>query len=119
LSGTLAEANIAAERVRAAFQAAAVAPDSPQIPATVSIGVASGAPRASIDVMITRADAMLYRAKDNGRNRVELDEEFIAPVAECPADNGFYERVEVRADVRAAAAAAQPVTALAVPIVLR
>ena len=45
LSGTLAEATIAAERVRTAFEKAAVAPDSPQIPATVSIGIACGCAR--------------------------------------------------------------------------
>ena len=83
ISGTLAEASIAAERVRAAFQAAALAPDSPQIPATVSIGVVSGSPMVPIDAMIARADAMLYRAKDNGRNRVEPDEEFIAAAVAC------------------------------------
>ena len=77
LSGTLAEACIAAERVRSAFEAAALAPDSPQIPATVSIGVACGLPNVSIDVLIARADAVLYRAKANGRNRVEPDEELI------------------------------------------
>jgi diguanylate cyclase (GGDEF)-like protein len=119
LSGTLAEASIAAERVRAAFQAAAVGPDSPQIPATVSIGVASGAPTVSIDVLITRADAMLYHAKANGRNRVELDEEFVSAAEERPAGNASHERVEVRADLRAAAAGMKPVPALAVPIMLR
>ena len=49
ISGTLAEACIAAERVRSAFERAAVAPGGPQIPATVSIGVACGLPDASID----------------------------------------------------------------------
>ena len=73
ISANLAEACIAAERVRSAFQAAAVAPDSPQIPSTVSIGVACGLPDASIDALIARADAALYRAKANGRNRVEPD----------------------------------------------
>ena len=44
ISVKLADACIAAERVRVAFEAAALAPDSPQIPVTVSIGVASGLP---------------------------------------------------------------------------
>ncbi len=77
ISGTLSESCIAAERVRSAFEKAAVAPDSPQIPVTVSIGVACGLPSVSINVLITRADAVLYRAKANGRNRVELDDEMM------------------------------------------
>ncbi len=67
ISGKLADACIAAERVRAAFEAAALAPDSPQIPVTVSIGVACGLPNVAIDKIIERADAVLYRAKENGR----------------------------------------------------
>jgi diguanylate cyclase (GGDEF)-like protein len=81
ISGKLADACIAAERVRAAFEAAALAPDSPQIPVTVSIGVACGLPTANIDNIIERADAVLYRAKENGRNRVEADEELVTPGA--------------------------------------
>jgi diguanylate cyclase (GGDEF)-like protein len=113
ISGTLAEAGIAAERVRAAFQAAALAPDSRGIPATVSIGAVSGAPNASIDVMIERADAMLYRAKENGRNRVESDKDFVVPVT-VPEP-----RAENRTEIRKAAPAMTPVPALAVPIFLR
>jgi diguanylate cyclase (GGDEF)-like protein len=78
ISGKLADACIAAERVRSAFEAAALAPDSPQIPVTVSIGVACGLPTAAIEKIIERADAALYKAKDNGRNRVEPDEEMVS-----------------------------------------
>jgi diguanylate cyclase (GGDEF)-like protein len=86
LSGSLNEAAIAAERVRSAFQKASGAPDGPQIPATVSIGVACGLPDASIDVLIARADAVLYRAKANGRNRVELDDELVSGTADRRLD---------------------------------
>jgi diguanylate cyclase (GGDEF)-like protein len=91
LSGTLAEAAIAAERVRAAFQAAALDPNGHQIPATVSIGVACGSPNATVELLLARADTALYRAKENGRNRVELADEAVpaqrpaAPVVQLRA----------------------------------
>ena len=75
LSGTQAEAGIAAERVRAAFEAATLDPKSNGVRATVSIGVACGPADTAIDQLITRADAALYRAKANGRNRIELADE--------------------------------------------
>ncbi len=77
VSGTLAEAAIAAERVRAAFAAATLDPDGHQIPATVSAGVACGSPNAAIELLMARADAALYRAKANGRNRIELADEAV------------------------------------------
>jgi diguanylate cyclase (GGDEF)-like protein len=77
LSGTLAEASIAAERVRSAFASATLDPASPGIPATVSIGVACGSPNAAIETLIARADSALYRAKANGRDRVELADEAV------------------------------------------
>jgi diguanylate cyclase (GGDEF)-like protein len=112
ISGKLADACIAAERVRTAFEAAVLAPDSPQIPVTVSIGVASGLPTANIDKIIERADAMLYKAKENGRNRVEADEELVVPGAHAdgtrrPAKHG------------PAPAIAGPVAPVTVPIMVR
>lgn len=110
LSGKLADACIAAERVRVAFEKAALAPDSPQIAATVSIGVACGQPTAPIDLIITCADAALYRAKANGRNRIERDDELVAAATPRAAES----RTEPRP-----AEALRPIPALSVPILRR
>jgi diguanylate cyclase (GGDEF)-like protein len=73
--GPIADAAVAAERVRSAFQAAAVEFAGHQIAATVSIGVTSGAATAHIETLIASADGALYRAKNNGRNRLEIADE--------------------------------------------
>jgi diguanylate cyclase (GGDEF)-like protein len=112
ISGRLADACIAAERVRVAFEAAALAPNSPQIPVTVSIGVASGLPTAAIDKIIERADAVLYRAKENGRNRVEADEELVVPEARAGGASKPAQHAP-------APAIAGRVSAVTVPVMMR
>jgi diguanylate cyclase (GGDEF)-like protein len=82
VAGTLAEAGIAAERVRKAFEWASAEPGTKHVQATVSIGIACGSPHAALDTLITRADTALYQAKSNGRNRVEAAEETV----EAPQD---------------------------------
>jgi len=109
LSGTLADAAIAAERVRSAFAAATLAPDGPQTPATVSVGAACGSPHAAIEMLIARADAALYCAKANGRNRVEKADEAVAGAADRCANPGA---------AAGSAAASQPVPALSGPILM-
>jgi diguanylate cyclase (GGDEF)-like protein len=107
LSGTLAEASIAAERVRAAFETATNDADALGIPATVSIGVACGSPNAAIELLIARADAALYRAKSNGRNRVELADEAVPAQQQNAAPV-----VKLRAARLAQAAAGNPAPTL-------
>ncbi len=80
IPGDLAEAAVAAERVRTAFQAAAVEVAGHHMAATVSIGAASGEATAHIETLIAQADAALYRAKRNGRNRLETADELVLGV---------------------------------------
>ena len=115
ISGKLADACVAAERVRAAFEAAALAPGSLGIPVTVSIGIASGLPTAAIEKLIERADASLYRAKENGRNRVEVDEELVVPDAEA----GGTDKSAGPVPAPAAAAGVNTAPAMTVPVMMR
>jgi diguanylate cyclase (GGDEF)-like protein len=102
VSGTLAEAAVAAERVRSAFATAEIALEGQRVPATVSIGIACGSPLAAVETLITRADAALYRAKANGRNRIEMDEEAVGAAPDRPPKQGLA------ATVRQAPAAWMP-----------
>jgi len=63
-----------AERLRTVIAAEPVHFEGRAIPVTVSIGVhatGNGTAPASLDAMLSACDRALYRAKDNGRNRVE------------------------------------------------
>jgi diguanylate cyclase (GGDEF)-like protein len=60
-----------AERIRATQAKAPIQVDQHSISFTCSVGYAVGPARDPIDGLVKRADQALYRAKSNGRNRVE------------------------------------------------
>ena len=68
----LSEALLLAQRLSQRISDTAITPehDAP-MPVTVSVGVAALAPDETGEELIHRADQALYRAKQNGRNRVE------------------------------------------------
>src|SRR6266700_3099408 len=72
---SLEEAVIAAERVRETFESSGIVVEEGPVDTTVSIGVAGGPAGTELEVLLAAADAALYQAKRNGRNRVEAAEE--------------------------------------------
>ena len=85
----MARAIAIAERVRLAIDMAAIpheySPIAPNV--TVSIGVAGTTAQSALSCqdLIQNADAALYRAKQNGRNRVWPPAHRSAEIAEFPS----------------------------------
>ena len=72
LPGSGLEATLAiAERMRKAFQASAEDVGGVPLHATFSAGVAAFLPGTTLEMLMREADAALYLAKQNGRNRIE------------------------------------------------
>jgi diguanylate cyclase (GGDEF)-like protein len=68
----LDEARVAAERLRKAIESDVVEFGGARIGVTISVGLALVAPDELLDAALTRADKALHRAKNGGRNRVDI-----------------------------------------------
>lgn len=68
-----AQAMTIAERIRQRVSAAPLSVQHAVVPLTMSLGVAQSRPNESAAELIRRADKALRVAKENGRNRVELE----------------------------------------------
>jgi diguanylate cyclase (GGDEF)-like protein len=83
--GDLGAAEAIADRVRRNFMSAAAAHGKDDLTPTVSIGVTLGRdPETPIASLLALADQALYRAKANGRNRVEVIDEPVAKPQPVP-----------------------------------
>jgi diguanylate cyclase (GGDEF)-like protein len=71
-------AQAVAERVRSAVADTPFRTEGCELPVTVSIGLTLARPGEGPETALQRADAALYRAKQGGRNRVEVQEAFTA-----------------------------------------
>ncbi|MEX0696907.1 MAG: GGDEF domain-containing protein [Dongiaceae bacterium] len=70
---SIGAAYVAAERIRVAFASACRQMGDKAINATVSAGIAQAHSNSTLDALIQAADLALYRAKIQGRDRVEVE----------------------------------------------
>jgi diguanylate cyclase (GGDEF)-like protein len=66
-------ANIISERIRQQIEKHTIAYGMDMIKLTVSLGISSLRGNDTPDSLVSRADAAMYQAKNNGRNRVEVE----------------------------------------------
>jgi diguanylate cyclase (GGDEF)-like protein len=71
------------EELRQAVESHAWAELSPGLQVTVSIGLAARRDEATVQALLERADACLYRAKHLGRNRVVARDLVVIPSGSC------------------------------------
>ena len=86
---SIGAAYVAAERIRVAFAAACKKRGGLAIEATVSAGIAEAHSTSTLDSLLQAADLALYRAKTQGRNRVEVETSTLRdrlPVEELPTE---------------------------------
>lgn len=69
-TGTVGEAEMMAERIRARVEEIALETETGAITFTISIALVLAKPDSTVDTLLETADEALYRAKETGRNRV-------------------------------------------------
>lgn len=77
----LADALARADRLRATFAGIPFKAAGRRFAATVSVGVAMAGAQADLATLLADADRALYRAKANGRNRLETADAVLAPAS--------------------------------------
>jgi diguanylate cyclase (GGDEF)-like protein len=70
INATVADAERVADRLRRQTQLMLIHPDAPDFAVTASVGIAAYRKREPIEQLLARADAAMYAAKGQGRNRV-------------------------------------------------
>lgn len=74
----LSSAGISTNRIRTALDARVMIWNDKPVPLTASIGLASMSKSDTPQTLLKRADEALYRAKANGRNRVEIQTDSVS-----------------------------------------
>jgi diguanylate cyclase (GGDEF)-like protein len=68
--------NSVAERIRILIENSFLLVGDENVHVTVSIGATMSQPDDTADVIVGRADRLMYNSKSNGRNRVTEDEDY-------------------------------------------